>query len=195
MWTFVRAAVVRLVFCRRARLAGSSCPFHSSWIQSNESDPIWPPVRVGLHRLSVGLQPFRSGQSQIFLFRFVGLFVPVVAAASPSGSDADPARRPVDVAAVARNLREVSQGTGMMPFRTTRSPGSRPRTSERMCEPWFRTVAHDGIRSLGLSITRGRFLCRSSGVRPMKASRAASFHASVEKPSMASGRQLRSWTA
>ena len=51
------------------------------------------------------------------------------------------------------------------------------------------------MRNLGLSITRGRFFLRFCGVHPMKLSRGTSFHAAVEKPSMASGQPLRSWTA
>ena len=51
------------------------------------------------------------------------------------------------------------------------------------------------MRNLGLSTTSGRFFSRSCGVHPMNLSRGASFQAAVEKPSMATGQPLRSWTA
>ena len=65
----------------------------------------------------------------------------------------------------------------------------------RMCEPKLGMVIQGRMRNLGLSTTRGRFFSRSCGVHPMKWSRGASFHAAVEKPSMASAQPLRSWTA
>ena len=62
------------------------------------------------------------------------------------------------------------------------------------------SFAQDGQRyalpcAVALSTTKGRFFSRSCRVHPMKVSRGASFHAAVEKPSMASGQPFRSWTA
>ena len=54
---------------------------------------------------------------------------------------------------------------------------------------------HGMIRKRELLITRYRFRSRTSGVHPMKSSRGAVFLAAAEKPSMASCRPSRSWTA
>ena len=64
-----------------------------------------------------------------------------------------------------------------------------------MCEPRLGMVIQGRIRNLGLSTTSGRFFSRDRGVQPMKLSRGASFHAAVEKPSMAMGQPFRSRTA
>ena len=76
-----------------------------------------------------------------------------------------------------------------------RSRGRRRRMRARMCESRLGMVIQGRIRNLGLSTTSGRFFSRDCGVQPMKLSRGASFHAAVEKPSMAMGQPFRSWTA
>ena len=55
------------------------------------------------------------------------------------------------------------------------------RTMARVCEPKQGSAIQGGLRTLGLSAARGWVFSRSGGVHPMKRSRAASFHAAVDK--------------